>query len=573
MKMPASTVDLVGAALKTSLAKSEDGSPNLDLQIAASNKKALLNTIDFELSENYQMSILDNLKSKYLVLTNSEHHYQQIQNHRTKLELNNRALQSPKDNDLPVKAKQELWPMERIQLGWSNSKEWSVGAGMVNMGNTCYMNSTLQALFHVPSLVNWLISDKEHMAQCEDNGVCIICAMRKTLQESQQRNVTSIRPILIYNKLRLVCRNLVPGRQEDAHEFLRYLIEAMEKAYLQRFKNHSQFDSKVKETTPLNQILGGYLRSSVRCLKCGHVSTTIQHFQDLLLDIRKAQTLDEALEMYFSREKLDDESYHCEACQKKVQATKQFQVERAPMALCIQLKRFSVSNNKITKHIAFRNRLDLSRYARQKPQVPLVYRLVALVTHMGPTVNCGHYTAVGQAPSGNFYQFDDSMVRPISHQSVFNTNAYIMLYELESTAHIPRPTIQLSLKSKVSSTITEPSSCSKVVLTLRPNNNHNVNKGSENGTLNSTMTSLAAVGFTSDKVYGPELPPERLNVSSSTSSNGNMKTKAVSSTSSSLSTALTDDSATESSDDEVSDPAKLTRCLSEQLICKTLCSV
>lgn len=80
------------------------------------------------------------------------------------------------------------------------------------------------------------------------------------------------------------------------------------------------------------------------------------------------------------------------------------------MVLCIQLKRFSISNNKITKHIQFRQRLELTQYVRHKPNVPLVYRLVALVTHMGPTVSCGHYTAVAQAPSGNFYQFDDSMV-------------------------------------------------------------------------------------------------------------------------------------------------------------------
>jgi ubiquitin carboxyl-terminal hydrolase 36/42 len=399
-------------------------------------------------------------------------------------------------------ANHELYPFEAVQLGWSKC-DWSVGAGMINMGNTCYLNSTLQALFHVPALVNWLISDKEHTAECQDSGgLCIICAMRKTLQESQQRNTNTIRPLLIYNKLRLVCRNLIPGRQEDAHEFLRYLVEAMEKSYLGRFKNHSEFDSKVKETTPLNQILGGYLRSAVRCLKCGHVSTTFQHFQDLLLDIRKAQTLDEALEGYFSREKLDDDSYHCQSCQKKVPATKQFSLERAPMVLCIQLKRFSVSNNKITKHINFRQRLDLTRYARHRPSVPLIYRLVALVTHMGPTVNCGHYTAVAQAPTGNFYQFDDSMVRIISHQAVFNTNAYIMLYELESS-----PFTQKS-NNTVTSKIKSP-------LAPEPSSNNNTPK-----------TSTAnGIGFTSEKVYGPELPPDKfekkLNGAATPVSNGN----------------------------------------------------
>lgn len=71
---------------------------------------------------------------------------------------------------------------------------------------------------------------------------------------------------------------MVPGQQEDAHEFLRYLLEGMEKAYLARHKA-TKLDSYSKETTPINQIFGGYIRTEVKCLQCHHVSTTFQHFQ------------------------------------------------------------------------------------------------------------------------------------------------------------------------------------------------------------------------------------------------------------------------------------------------------
>lgn len=71
MKMPASTLDVVGAALKASLAKNEDSS-NLDSQLAGSTKKALLTNIEFEAAESYQSTVLDVLKSKYIVLKSPE---------------------------------------------------------------------------------------------------------------------------------------------------------------------------------------------------------------------------------------------------------------------------------------------------------------------------------------------------------------------------------------------------------------------------------------------------------------------------------------------------------------------
>lgn len=158
------------------------------------------------------------------------------------------------------------------------------------------------------------------------------------------------------------------------------------------------------------------------------------NLQDLLVDIRKANTLDEALSSYFSQEHLDNNDYKCEACKRRVPATKQFSLERPPKVLCVQLKRFSVMGGKNMKDIGFKQTVDIGNYLwREKGEPPkkLNYRLTSMVTHMGLSVNCGHYTAVAQVSSGKYYNFDDSKVSQISLNTVLNTNAYIMIFEME----------------------------------------------------------------------------------------------------------------------------------------------
>ncbi|CAD7004484.1 ubiquitin carboxyl-terminal hydrolase 36 [Ceratitis capitata] len=419
----------------------------LQTKLAVTAKRVLLSNIEYEEVTNYGQSVLGALKSKYDILkastasksfdyltlgkNNSEKNDVAANSGTSNNGSNTTTAKRQNPNELP-QPKRVLYPRENVIIGWKNSvRKWQIGVGMMNVGNTCYLNSTLQALFHVPAMANWLMSDAKHIQNCEASENCIICAMIKTLEASQS-NQSAIRPYLVYSKLKFICKHLLMGRQEDAHEFLRYLVEAMEKSYLTRFRNYKELDQYSKETTPLNQILGGYLKSAVRCLACGHVSVTFQHFQDLLLDIRKADTVEEALEGYFSRERLEDMGYKCESCKKKVSATKQFSLERAPFVLCIQLKRFSVMGTKLNKQITIKPRIDLSRFlSRKEVSEQLSYKLVAMVTHLGASQHCGHYTAIGLTESGSYYNYDDSYVRPISVQNVCNTNAYIIFYELD----------------------------------------------------------------------------------------------------------------------------------------------
>ncbi|KDR20523.1 Ubiquitin carboxyl-terminal hydrolase 36 [Zootermopsis nevadensis] len=121
-----------------------------------------------------------------------------------------------------------------------------------------------------------------------------------------------------------------------------YLLLSMEEAYFAGY-NDREFDTYGTETTPINQIFGGYIRTEVTCLECGTVSTTFQQCQDFSLDIKHVSTLDDALEDYFSPERLDEGGdYSCRRCNKKVVATKKFSLEKDPQVLCIQLKRYVV---------------------------------------------------------------------------------------------------------------------------------------------------------------------------------------------------------------------------------------
>ena len=78
------------------------------------------------------------------------------------------ASYSPGDG-LPV-PRRVLFDPARICLRWKAVRK--VGCGLINLGNTCFLNSVLQCLAYTPPLVQYLESG-DHSRSCTCCFICI----------------------------------------------------------------------------------------------------------------------------------------------------------------------------------------------------------------------------------------------------------------------------------------------------------------------------------------------------------------------------------------------------------------
>lgn len=160
------------------------------------------------------------------------------------------------------------------------------------------------------------------------------------------------------------------GRQEDAHEFLRYSVDALQRSALAihsstspTHPNPSKIPPALAETSWVHAIFGGRLRSRVSCRSCHHCSDTFDSLLDLSVEIVQVQSLIRALAQFVKPEILSGEdAYRCEKCKKPVTAEKFMTVHEAPVCLTIHLKRFTPTGRKIMNPIAYPEILDLQQY-------------------------------------------------------------------------------------------------------------------------------------------------------------------------------------------------------------------
>ncbi|PIA58902.1 hypothetical protein AQUCO_00400035v1 [Aquilegia coerulea] len=334
------------------------------------------------------------------------------------------------DKGLP-RLKKVLFPYEDfVKLyNWENIEFFP--CGLLNCGNSCYANVVLQCLSCTRPLIAYLL-EVGHKEKCRRNDWCFLCELETHVVRARFKR-QPFSPMNILSRLPNIGANLGYGKQEDAHEFMRFAIDTMQSVCLDEFGGEKALHPSSQETTLIQYIFGGHLQSQVKCSECNKISYRHENMMDLTVEIQgDAESLEECLEQFTAEELLDGENmYKCEGCNDYVKASKRLAIHHAPNILTIALKRFQSGRfGKLNKRVAFPETLDLGPYMTEPRYGTDLYQLYAVVVHVD-MLNAsyfGHYICYTKDSHGNWHRIDDCRVTAVDLEEVLAQGAYMLLY-------------------------------------------------------------------------------------------------------------------------------------------------
>ncbi|MED6203637.1 hypothetical protein PIB30_001335 [Stylosanthes scabra] len=324
----------------------------------------------------------------------------------------------------PIKQpKNPLFPYDDFVKFFNWDKPGFPPCGLFNCGNSCFANVVLQCLSFTRPLIAYLL-ENGHRRECSRNDWCFLCEFEIHVEKARQSS-QAFSPMNILSRLPNIGGTLGYGRQEDAHEFMRFAIDTMQSVCLDEYGGEKAVPPNLQETTLIQHIFGGHLQSEVRYLIIRLLIVKFQccHSNTVVVPISNC---------YFAADILPPPSLSGEnRCKDYVKAWKRLTVKRAPNILTIALKRFQSGRfGKLNKRVTFPETLNLSPFMSEVDDRSDIYKLYAVVVHID-MLNAsffGHYICYIKDFHGDWYRIDDWKVTQVELAEVLSQGAYMLLY-------------------------------------------------------------------------------------------------------------------------------------------------
>ena len=322
-------------------------------------------------------------------------------------------------------------------------------SGLVNLGNTCYMNSVIQCLSNIDLFRTPLLLKRPHIESK------IVTKNLITLISEMWKEMCIISPKTFKKSINNKLTKFANYDQHDAHEFLLDLLNVIHNDTLQsvvKFKDNTLASKYVQQanfnwnnhfpkTSLIAEIFYGQLVKKYTCRGCEHVHKNFDIFNSLCIPIvKKDYYIKDLLKRYFETVY---QYLSCSNCGKEDINTDEHivntEIYKLPTMLILSLNRFSGSNSgninyKNENNVYIDDSLDLSEYYASTDSTSVHYTLHSIICHNGRTIDSGHYFTIVKNEGNecsSWKCFDDNLA--IVKQFDINITdlacPYIIIYE------------------------------------------------------------------------------------------------------------------------------------------------
>ncbi|CAL9774801.1 unnamed protein product [Musa acuminata subsp. burmannicoides] len=353
-------------------------------------------------------------------------------------------------------------------------------AGLYNLGNTCYMNSTLQCLHSVPELKSALLSYTNSGRNNElDQYSHLLTVATRDLFGELDRNVRPVAPLQFLSILRKKYPQFAQQHnggymQQDAEECWTQLMYTLSQSL--RSSDSSEASATVKALFGVGLVNRVYCaesseesfeNESVYALKC-HISQDINHLHEGLRRGLKSELEKMSISLgrsaVFSKEsriselpryltvqfvrffwkresnqkakilrkvdyplELDVYEFCSDELRQKLQTPRQTlrELENVKLGLKVEDKKKEHEVNMPASEGSSNDSsepssmaLDKAVSSEDKGQLTGIYDLVAVLTHKGRSADSGHYVAWVKQENGKWIQYDDDNPIPQREEDI-----------------------------------------------------------------------------------------------------------------------------------------------------------
>jgi len=328
-------------------------------------------------------------------------------------------------------------------------------SGLSNLGNTCFINTTMQILSHTYEL-NELLNSGTFKRKIKNKYDSALLVEWDNLRQLLWKEQCIISPGKFLKTIQKIAEikdlDMFTGySQNDLPEFLLFIIDCFHNSVSREIKmsisgeiENVTDEIAVKCFEMIKQTYSKEYSEIWNLFYAVHISEIISldsgkqmsikpepfFMIDLPIPSNKSPSIIDCFDLYVEGEILEgDNAWYSEEINSKINVKKKISFWSFPNILVIDFKRFNSKNQKNQILITFPfDNLDLSKYVVGYKKNSYNYELYGVCNHSGGVLG-GHYTSYVKNANGKWYHFNDSNVTEVGViDSIISPKAYCLFY-------------------------------------------------------------------------------------------------------------------------------------------------